>query len=273
MTDVVRTYDVSWPLSTAITLDRVASLLEFGAKHPECIAILNCEDEPYMGAALGCAIGILRFPQPKPATPLLIDPHGVNQRMDEVTRAIRWSRIAPALPASAVPVTLSEQILVDQWRYEKGDVWEDAWIGNVLKQGAPAIIARNLPLPQVKAEGEPPFVVCSRHPNGAVAVATLPRSFGKERARHIPLADVTITGGDTIGVFGRYHSLTIQLPHSAGKVWAQDLAKDEAHDVTAEVTRAGTSVKVPGALIDRLCTGGDESDPGLVLQVSSTGKR
>ncbi len=278
MSDIVRTYDVSWPLSTAITLDRITSLLEFGAKHPECTATLNCEDEPYLGAALGCALGILRFPQPKPEKPLLIDPHGVNQRMDEVVRAVRWSRISPSQPVNAAPVILDEKILVDKWQYEKGDVWEECWIGHLVKQGAPARISRGMPLPLVVSENEQPFVISSRHANGAVSVATLPRTIEQERRRSIPLADVTLEADPLsapVGVFGRYRSLTLQTPRLLGnvRVWAQDLMDEEAREITSEVTISGSTLILSGALIERIGTSSatpdDESDPGLVLRITN----
>ena len=60
-TSVLRTYDVLLQLSVPTTLDRVAQLLK---NRPESATgvggLLLCEDEVYIGAALGCAMGIMR---------------------------------------------------------------------------------------------------------------------------------------------------------------------------------------------------------------------
>ncbi len=57
--EVFRTYDVTNQLSIPSTLERVSEYLKFEGNSP---TILNCEDEPYIAAALGCVAGIMRFP-------------------------------------------------------------------------------------------------------------------------------------------------------------------------------------------------------------------
>jgi hypothetical protein len=125
----------------------------------------------------------------------------------------------------------------------------------------------------VSAEGEPPFVVVSRHPNGAVAVATLSRTSTK-KGIFVPLADGTIEVGDgtnPVGVFGKYHTLTLNLtaPPGSRRVWAQDLAGDEAVDITGKISCADKQMILTGELIDQVgcsaATPGDLSEPGLVL--------
>jgi hypothetical protein len=58
---VYRTYDVAELTGTTTTLDRVSSLLEF-YDFSQKGGLINCEDKPYIGAALGCAFGIMRHP-------------------------------------------------------------------------------------------------------------------------------------------------------------------------------------------------------------------
>lgn len=271
--DVVRTYDVSPALSVSSTLDRVATLLQSRAGN----AVLNAEDEVYLAAALGCAIGIMRFPRAHAAPTesarqaiaqaqaFIGDPHQVATRTLEAVRAVRWSRIAPAVPVNAVPVAVDDRVLVDSWIHEKGEIWNDWLIGVEVRQGSPARVARNMPLPEVSGADEPPFVVCSRHPNGATAVATLPRVFGAKHHERLPLVDVTIEADASkpVGVFGEYRSLTIRGP-AKGRWWAQDLAGDEAVEITNQVRQG----QIDGCLLKEIGTRpGDASRPGLVLQV------
>jgi len=143
-------------------------------------------------------------------------------------------------------------------------------------QGAAARIARGMDLPEVSLSGELPFVVASRHPNGAVAVATLPR-IQTGKGIHLPLAEVSLAIGDAarpVGIFGRYQTLRLRLSRELGqrRVWAQDLAGDKATDVTAEVQKQGASIILEGDLINRVglaaSSPDDVSNPGLVLKIA-----
>jgi len=60
--DVFRTYDVTSHLSVAATLDRIAELFTAGTVEPNAQGLLNSEDEVFLGAALGCVLGIGRHP-------------------------------------------------------------------------------------------------------------------------------------------------------------------------------------------------------------------
>ena len=77
----------------------------------------------------------------------------------------------------------------------------------------------------------------------------------------------------SIGVFGRYHSLTLNFDKSVTgqRVIAQDLAGESPEDITDLVHIAGEQMTVPGAVIDRVgrsaATPGDKSNPGLVIVV------
>ncbi len=177
------------------------------------------------------------------------------------------------LPPKEAAAILDDRVLFDSWLFRAGDCW--AWwvTGQEIVQGAPARVARGMALPFVSADGEPPFVAASRHPNGAIAVATLSRT-DPQKSIFVPLADVTIAGNDgcsPIGIFGRYHSLTLNLtaPLGSRRVWAQDLAGDDGADITDSVYRSDQRMVLSGDLIDRVgrsaATPGDLSEPGLVL--------
>jgi hypothetical protein len=273
--DVLRTYDVTAHFSMPTTLDRVAQLLAEGTKQKGNGGLINCEDEPYIAAALGCAMGVLRHPQWREYKGRSYDPYQVRKRIDEVTRAVRWQRIAPAFGVGEAPVTLDTEFLLDRWRFGQGETW--AWwvIGKDVVQGAPARVARGMALPEVKADKESPFVAASRHPNGAVAVATLPR-ISVERGIHLPLADVTIDIGDgsaPLGVFGMFRSLTLKVSGGlrSRRVWAQDLAGDLATDITDEVKAEGDAVKLRCPMTCEVgltaTTPGDMSNPAMVVKL------
>lgn len=140
---------------------------------------------------------------------------------------------------------------------------------------AAAVIARGLQKPTItlkKGDTLRPFILASRYPNGAVAIASIGRTIG--RAYLTPRADVLLKveqNDKPFGIFGHYNSLTIQVekPTSFSKILAQDLAGDTPTDITKWVTRKGNKFTVPGSVIDKVglaaASKGDKSEPGLVL--------
>lgn len=284
--DAYRTYDVDALLSVPQTLGRVVTELHYQAG-PPAKGLINCEDEVYLGAALGCCYGVMRhgFAGRLPSgrqdfvfSPLTRD---LKRCTDEVVRAVRWHRIAPAFAVGANPVAVSSEQLTDNWFFQKDESWRLA-AGRQQSEAAPAAVTRGLPLPTVTpaAGGVKPFVVASRNPNVAVAVATLERTLcpSATERRWITgqVADVTLQVGQysgPIGIFGRYRSLTLVFDKSVAgrRILAQDLAGDTPQDITRLVRVSGDRVLIPGAVIDdvgrRAATPGDKSDPGLVLVI------
>jgi hypothetical protein len=280
-TDVYRTYDVTSILSLPTTLDRVAEMLKGAEGHSEMHGLLNVEDEVYVAAAMGCTMGILRHPligmRLGPDADLFFNgPRRTKKRMDEVVRAVRWQRIAPPFSPGLGSVTLSDEILTDSWIFERGQTWQDEIIGAKVRQGAPACLARNISLPEAKAKGEKPFVFATRFPNGAVAIAAQERTQ-VGNAWYMPACHVTLSVADApgpYGVFGYFDSLTLATDRSlhGKKVLAQDLAGDEAIDISSLVQVRGKSLYIPGNVISRIglhnATPGDISAPGLVIAIS-----
>ena len=284
--DTYRTYDVDALVSVPQTLGRVVSELQYQAE-PPAKGQINCEDEVYLGAALGCCYGVMRHSfagnLPSGRQDFVFPPitRDLKHCTDEVVRAVRWHRIAPAFAVGANPMATSFEQLTDNWRFQKDESWDIA-AGQQLSVTAPAAVTRGLPLPEVTlASGSiKPFVVASRNPNGAVAVATLGRTLCPSATdrRWITgeVADVTLQVGHysgPIGIFGRYHFLTLVFdkPMAGHRVLAQDLAGDIPQDITRLVRVSGDHVMVPGTVIDRIgrsaATPGDKSDPGLVLAI------
>ena len=164
---------------------------------------------------------------------------------------------------------------MDDWYFKEGETNASWLTGHDIRQGAPARVSRGMPLPTVNAEGEPPYVIASRNPTGAISVAALPR-VSKDRRFYLPHVDVTMNvgqGDSPVGIFGKYSSLTLTLSHDLGsrRVWAQDLAGDAAVDVSSRVKKRERNLVLPGGLIDEIgcaaASPGDISNPGLVLKL------
>jgi len=273
---VLRTYDITQQLSIPTTLDRVTQILnELSGSGAE--VIVNCEDEPYIAASMGCAMGVMRHPDMIYRDGYNYDPFRFKYRMNEVLRAVRWHRIAPAWGAGESRMNMDTLILHDSWFFEPGDAWATWVTGKKIKQAAHARVARGMALPEVEVEGDPPYVTCSQHPNGAVAIATLPR-VSAEKQVYYPLADVTIHLKDRyvpMGIFGHFNSLRIDFDQPVQpeelQIMGQDLASLEAVDITSKIQIHPDYLLIPGELISKIglsaATKGDLSEPGMVMQI------
>jgi len=274
--DVFRLYDTCAQLSTVTLLDRAAWVMNNVPSESGSLGLVNCEDEAYVGASLGGTLGVMRHPLWPLSDGRNNDVSKSGHRIDEVTRAIRWMRLAPPFARRSEPMHLSEQVLSDEWEFKEGHTWYREVVGKKVFQRAPAVIARNIALPLVADAGDGlPFAAASRNPNGAVTVATLQRTLPGGRIR-TPRADVKVVAGSPahpIGIFGRYHSLSLEFdqPVADWVLWAQDLAGNEAADISKEVQRRTNTLILAGGLIDRLglsaAAPGDLSEPGLVLVI------
>ncbi len=262
--DVFRTYDVTTQLTNATTLDRVGELLRDAyVLKGDALGLMCAEDQVYINASLGLTSMVFR--------------HNRNfSNTDEVARAMRWNRIAPAYEISAYETSLSEEYLSDDWEFRDGDTWYSNVTGKTIVQKAPAVIARGIGLASVSVSGgDKPFVTAARNPNGAISVATFGRTHGRTHTDELR-ADVTLPAGDLtglVGVFGYYNTLTLSFQQdlTGKRVLAQDLLADKAEDITGRVQIDGCNLTLTGTLIDEIglsaATEGDTSRPGLVLQI------
>lgn len=290
MADVYRTYDVPAIMSIPITMQKIAEFATVGKTHEGRMGLINCEDEAYMAAAGGFSMGIMRhpyagsFPDGHADMSFPAVHRDLKTKMTEVVRAARFHRIAPAFGVDEDKILIDSETLSDSWRFEDRDAEIEAWWfkmemierfieGDVLTKAAPARIARNCPLPMAEPDenGEVPYLLAARNPNGVFSVAALGRT--RERSYFIPRCRVTAEIGDaeTIGVFGDYGALILK---TAGKkpraVLMQDLAGERAFDITEDVSISDGTVTIPGDLIRQIGTmenpAGDTSEAGVLIR-------
>lgn len=281
--DVFRTYDASPQLMSTTTLRRTHDLLKVASNNPKYISVLNLQDDCNAAAALGCLVASKRHPnfnerlyKGKDLHHQLNGKRHMQARINEVERFGRWERIAPAFPVGEGTYTYSEKELIDCLPYDEYSTWNKATYGKVVYQSAPSVMARNMALPVVEVEGEAPYVMATKYPNGAVCVATEGR-VKPEDEWFYPLAKVTVEVKDTkvpVGVFGYYKELVLQygapLDNVKG-IWAQDLLADYSVDIKDKVRIEGNKVIIPGNVIQEIglsaADDGDISSPGMVLKI------
>ena len=269
--DYLRTYDVVHELKYASTVDRVSVCLEAAKSIEGSCAVLNIEDTALIGAALGCANGVMRHEFEKRRKYLPIPPRLVS----ESVCALRWQHIAPPFAANRGELHISSERLKDVWHCPEraGNFWPDVPEGDYYVT-APAAISRNMPLPEVDAEGDKPYVVCSVHPDsGALCAAATPRTFGSE-IDVTPLARIRLEGGSVnapVGLFGRFESVSVcfDKPVEDSRIYVQSLLSDEAQDITDRVSVSGNSLTVSGELISDICAREDSESkiPAAVLRI------
>jgi hypothetical protein len=284
--DAFRTYDIEAITAIPVTLSRVCQGIRQVAER-NAKAIINCEDEPTIGAALGCAIGIMRHPYagnlPDGQQDYVFPPvaRDLKHCLNEVERSVLWHRVAPPFKVDG-KANIDQTNLTDTWCFQAREGWATKTTGKWATNSSPARITRGgLSLPTVKVDaGEPPFVVASRNPNGAICIATLGRTVctsPTDRKYWTPLADITLAAGKLtgpIGIFGHYKTLTLTFdaPMSGRTILAQDILDYQSKDITPQAAIKGNTVTLSGDLIDRIglekASLGDKSDPGMVISIS-----
>ena len=252
--EVFRTYDVTPQFSVASTLDRIAYLLPYAKGY------LNVEDELYLASALGCQMGIMRSVYGKG-----LDDWDDSDRLQEADAALAWQKFAP--PFAGGKVEISEEILADEWAFKENEFWYQPINGRTIRQGAPAAVSRNAPLPEVKdgKTGEKPFVVCALDPNGAYSVAVLPRTLNGKRA---------YVGGDIIcslkkmpekiAVFGFADSFEFQW-YQGKAVSLTVVSMLGGSEVKIPLSEEGNSFQINADLMKELWKTDDKSAPAVLL--------
>ncbi|MFH6956799.1 hypothetical protein ACHRV1_05280 [Flavobacterium aquidurense] len=282
VSDTYRTYDVENVTAQPVTIQRIANLLHYQPQG-DAKSIINCEDEPYIAAGLGCAIGVMRYPfpdkLPNNTNDYAFPPIGRNMkyRMDEITRGVRWHRIAEPFGVGSENYSIDKTALKDYWVLGERETWNKKHKpGDTLRENAPARVSRGLPLAKVlNPSADQPFVLSSMYPNGAVAVVTIGRGINREYiTKRIKVEQEIQNIDNPIGIFGDYESLTLILPTkikaSDYEVLGQDLAGDTSSDITKDIVFKDNKIIISGDLIRKIglsaASKNDISDPGLVLK-------
>lgn len=300
--DTYRTYDVFTLLAIPITLSKLEEDFGFDAA-PGHLGIINCMDEVYTAAALGCSIDVTRHDmvgslpdgRPDPSFPALH--RNLKTKTTEVLRTVRWHRIAPAFPVNGSQTFIDPVKLTDSWDVvdQKSEIeaWWKYTDGDHIERTGPARISRGMKPAKVEpscfampdnitASGgnsddivrlkEPlaPFVVSAKHPCGAVSVGTLARTQGRECVTPLCEIELEIGDADTVGVFGYFGKLILKGVKPGARILMQDLAGDSAYDVTEFCDNTDGRLTIPGGLINTLGRlenpVGDTSAPGMILK-------
>lgn len=272
--DVFRIYDLIGQLSVAQAVERAQAFMRLAEKAGGG-AYVNVEDDAYLAAALGATMGVMRAPNwPAKGN----DIRRLRERTGEVARAVAWQRLAPPFRARAdYPTRRSEATLTDSWTFRPGDTWFPGVEGQTIPQSAPAVTTRGLDeFPEVADAGEGvPFLAAMRHPNGALAVASLAR-VDPERGYRVPAVHVRLgadASGIPVGVFGRFRSLTLPASRRPAAVLARDLAGTDEHDVVAachvEPLADAFAITIPGDVLEKIGSEAidDQSSPGAVVRL------
>lgn len=253
--EVFRTYDVTPPFSVASTLDRAAYLLPYAKGY------LNVEDELYLAAALGCQMGVMRSVYGK-----VLDDWDDSDRLQEIDAALAWQKLSP--PFAGGNVETSKEVLADEWTFQDNEFWYQPINGRTIRQGAPAVVSRNAPLPEVYAgkEGAKPFVVCAFHPSSAYSAAVLPRTLNGKRdyvgGKIIcSLPDMP----EKIALFGSAESFEFKWQGRAASVTAVSLLG--GNELEMPLSEAGNRVYIDAEQIKKIWKADDKSAPAVLFTI------
>lgn len=239
--DVWRTYDYLDPFMHATTLERCATFARL-AEEARSPVLFNVEGAVLLGAALGHAIGIMRR-------------YEAGAAPSDESLAVAWQRIAPPFGHDwGLTTRTSDETLEESWRFSEGSTWFRAAFGKRLFQRAPAVMARGMKLPSVQVAGKPPFVCAARFPNGARALACLPRRAEGVEDVTTPAAvvlDARLEDRAPFAVFGRFDRLVLAQGMPTGsRILARGILDAAAKDVTDLCACAPDgSVVIPFAVV------------------------
>lgn len=260
--DVIRTYDASGTHAAAVTLDRVACLLQATVPLGPPTHV-NVEGHPLLAAGLGMCAGVMKHPRHWRS--------GVRPTWDAVRRLLAWRRLAPALPLGA-PSAMTAERLESSAARSRMDEATAVTVSIPVRQSAPAVVARGgLAPPRVEATAPcgPPFVAATRHPDGAVAVAALERTLD-EHGTVAPPARVALdlgAAGGPLAVFGAFAEVEVRAPALAGR---RLRARDPLGGEAAELPAADGVLRLPGGWLERVgragATPGDPSPPTVLIE-------
>lgn len=267
--EIFRTYDVLQKFAPVSTLDRIVTLM---LENAQADTILNCEDEPYLGAVLGCSLGIMRSGLCEEIPGFCFDPRKTGRRLDEVTRTVNWQKLAPPFPIRQGRVKTGAELIRETGQLREGEFWEEEYLNRDIFQQCHGVVARNRELPEILyKEEERPVVAVAEHPNGAVSALTLARYDG-DGVWRTPGAEIVLGGirkGVPAGIFGFWSRVTLRAAEGeeCEKVLAADLKDLIRKDITDACRIQGNRIEIEGDVLEKIAENrqGDLSEPGIVL--------
>lgn len=275
--DVVRIGDTLFPMCAATALDRAVFALEC-ADRLGSHTVVGVGDECLIAAALGLEFAMTRAPSSGGSDDAGL-PWSRGERMAEASRCVAWHRVAPPYGSDrGIRLRRGMDRLEETWSCPRNSRCWESVRGRELRQSAPAVVSRGLPLPEVRSmdpSGDVPFVVAGQNPNGAKSVAAVPL-VTSDRGFHTPRASVTLDArlesGEPLGVFGEFGELTVTLAgRRPSRVLACDLAGGSPEDITSCAVYDGDRITLPGDALTRIGTRqnptGDTSSPGLYIAI------
>lgn len=300
VSDVFRCYDVKFEFNAVTSLRRAYTMLTLDCEMQyNCAGIINVGEEPYLAAALGCTMGIMSHPLLRGSVICMLPEdmkNGISRgetlksdfhSFDHYQRALRWQRLAPAMPYRKGETVGSDAWLEDTWTYRKEPYpyTKSDYLNKTICQSAPQIVARNAPLPQIKEVGcvyekqYQPYVVASiNRKSGVYTIATLPRTIDGVMNCTTPAVDIEASGlscDKCFGVFGEYKSLTLTFDRciEGMRLYGGDLLLDDQEELSGRegVHIEGNRLTLSGELIHALGLAGaalhDLADPGCIFRL------
>jgi len=248
--EAYRSYDVTDDrLSACSTLDRLSEMLPFS------YGVVNCEDELYVGAALGCAVGIMRSVYGKGRSQR-------SERLDEVTAALRWQTYAPAFAGGVLET--SDELLYDECFFTRNDTWYGEIMDTTVTQAAPAVMARNTALPTVEPTERAPFVLAAQNPTGAYALAAVKRYRYRENTE-MPRVACFADTPERVGIFGDFETVTLSFSQKPTAMTVQSLAGGEVRSVELSDYADDNRLVLPYSLLARYRISTDQSENAVML--------
>ncbi|MBE6715059.1 MAG: hypothetical protein E7575_07270 [Ruminococcaceae bacterium] len=260
--DAYRTYDVIDPFDNVCTLQRAHEALMQDPKKATGRAFINGENLYSVCASLGLCTGIMNY-------------------NNDARACVNWQRLSPPFSIKDGSYICSREILTDTMFCESELCEWAPCKGLTVKESAPAIMARNCPLPTVHpCAGASPFITASKNPEtGAYAVAAIRRTIDPIPGAHLP-ANVTIHDvniSSSLGVFGVFNSLTVEFSEKIPKnvqILAQDLTGTLSLDITKKADMNDQSITLDGKLLRMIGKWErgtrDPSEPSLVITLRGT---
>ena len=162
-------------------------------------------------------------------------------------------------------MNISDDLLSDTMFFGPLDTWNNVIRNREVTQQAPAVMARNTPLPTVVRQEKMPFVIASRNPTGAYSLAAIKR---REFLFDTPAPTVACQVGEAkrVGIFGDFKEITLRFDRPPVKMYVQSLIRGEEQALDIHKYLTERTVKIPQDLLESMNEVTDESDNAVMFR-------